>query len=74
MLKKLLKRLGLIKGKPLKNPSGRPPKKLDLVHISVWHRRGISNREIARRLGVSEGTIRSRLKQIAAERKERDNA
>jgi DNA-binding CsgD family transcriptional regulator len=44
------------------NPEGRPAKKIDLEQIQMMKQQGKSNREVARILGCSEGTIRSRLK------------
>lgn len=49
--------------KPLKNLDGRPKIKLDKDQILLWKLAGKSNSEIARELGVSEGTIRNRLKE-----------
>ena len=64
MLRKLLRKIGLIKPKKLANPEGRPPKDLDLDTIYDLKKKGVSNRQIAKQLGVSEGTIRTRIKQI----------
>lgn len=44
------------------NPEGRPPKQINLEQIQLMKQQGKSNREIARILGCSEGTIRRRLK------------
>lgn len=49
--------------KLLKNPNGRPKIELDKDQILLWKLAGKSNSEIARKLGVSEGTIRNRLKE-----------
>lgn len=49
--------------KPLENADGRPKIKLDKDQILLWKLAGKSNSEIARELGVSEGTIRNRLKE-----------
>lgn len=64
----MLSRLSKIfKNKPekkfLKNPNGRPKIELDKAQILLWKLAGKSNSEIARELGVSEGTIRNRLKE-----------
>lgn len=53
------------KRKLLENPNGRPKLELDKDQILLWkYGAGKSNSEIARELGVSEGTIRNRLKEI----------
>ncbi len=52
------------KKKPFKNSNGRPKIELDKDQILLWkYGAGKSNSEIARELGVSEGTIRNRLKE-----------
>lgn len=51
------------KKKPFKNSNGRPKIELDKDQILLWKLAGKSNSEIARELGVSEGTIRNRLKE-----------
>jgi len=45
----------------------KPKLNLDLDLIHQLKKEGVSNREIARRLGVSEGTIRNRLKELDKE-------
>jgi DNA invertase Pin-like site-specific DNA recombinase len=52
------------KRKPLINPNGRPRAELDLNLILELKKQGKSNREIARQLKVSEGTIRNRIKTL----------
>ena len=47
--------------------TGKPKLNLDLNLIRQLKSEGVSNREIARRLGVSEGTIRNRLKELDKE-------
>lgn len=37
---------------------------LDMSLIESMHERGISNRNIARMLGCSEGTVRNRLREL----------
>ena len=53
--------------KPLINPNGRPKIELNLIRIKKMHEIGKSNRQIAKKLGVSEKTIRNRLKEIYSE-------
>lgn len=56
---------GIFKKKEQKdfgNPNGRPQIPLDADKIADFKRLGKSNREIAKLLGVSEATIRRRLK------------
>ena len=62
MLKKLLRKLGLIKAKPLKNPGGRPKNEITIDEIREDKKSGLSNRQIAKKWNISEGTVRSRLK------------
>lgn len=52
------------KPKPLINPNGRPRAELDLNLILELKKQGKTNREIARQLKVSEGTIRNRIKTL----------
>jgi DNA-binding Lrp family transcriptional regulator len=52
------------KSKPLINPNGRPRMELDFDLILRLKKQGKSNREIARQLKVSEGTIRNRIKTL----------
>jgi len=61
-IKKVLRRMGVIKKKPLVNPNGRPKKDLDIYKILQMKCDGFSNCEIGRKIGVSEGTVRNRLK------------
>lgn len=60
---------GLCGLQPVKQ-SGRPLKITGTQEGQVrkWLKQGLSNREMARRLGVSEGTIRGTLKRLGAER------
>lgn len=44
------------------NPDGRPQIQLNIEKIIIFKRLGKSNREIAKLFGVSEATIRRRLK------------
>ena len=62
MLKKLLRKLGLIKSLPLSNPGGRPKHEITLTEIMEDKKSGLSNRQIAKKRNISEGTVRSRLK------------
>ena len=62
MLKKLLRKLGLIKSKPLRNTGGRPRNELTTAEIIEDKKLGLSNRQIAKKWNISEGTVRSRLK------------
>ena len=62
MLKKLLRKLGLIKSKPLRNAGGRPRNELTTAEIIEDKKLGLSNRQIAKKWNISEGTVRSRLK------------
>ncbi len=50
--------------RPLINPYGRPKINLDLTKIKRLHEIGESNRQIAKKMNVSEKTIRNRLKEI----------
>lgn len=52
------------------NPAIKPKLDLDLNLISELKKKGISNREIAKRLNVSEITIRRRLKEMIPENNE----
>lgn len=52
-----------LKKKP-KKKAVKPKLGLELDQILKMKEEGISNREIARRLEVSEGTIRNRLKEV----------
>lgn len=61
-IKKVLRKMGVIKKRPLVNPNGRPKKDLDIYNILQLKCDGLSNCEIARKIGVSEGTIRNRIK------------
>lgn len=63
----LQKFLGKEEKKPLINPNGRPKIELDLRIIKKMHEIGKSNRQIAKKMGVSEKTIRNRLKEIYGE-------
>jgi transposase len=58
----VLRKIGVIKKRPLVNPNGRPKKDLDIYKILQMKCDGLSNCEIGRKFGVSEGTIRNRLK------------
>lgn len=62
MLKKLLRKLGLVKSKPLRNPGGRPKNEITAAEIMEDKKTGLSNRQIAKKWNISEGTVRSRLK------------
>ena len=44
------------------NRDGRPRKQLDREQIQLFKQQGKSNREIAKLMGCSEGTIRNRLR------------
>lgn len=62
MLNKLLRKFGFIKAKPLKNPGGRPKNEITTAEIMEDKKTGLSNRQIAKKWNISEGTVRSRLK------------
>jgi len=62
MLKKLLRKLGLVKYKPLRNAGGRPRNEITIAEIMEDKKSGLSNRQIAKKWNISEGTVRSRLK------------
>ncbi len=52
-------------GRPSGYPKGRarlPPARIDVVNL--WKEKGVSNREIARRLGVSEKAVRKLLRRL----------
>lgn len=59
-----------IEGLEDRRPSGRPPQleKAQEAFVRRWFGAGVSNREMARRLGVSEKTIRRTLKRLGLER------
>ncbi len=48
------------------NLEGRPSLQLDREYLQQLKEEGFSNREIARNLNCSEGTVRNRIKQITS--------
>lgn len=64
-IKRAFRKLGIIKSKPLVNSNGRPKLNVSADEIFVLHCRGLSNCEIARKFGISEGTVRNRLKKVS---------